>query len=274
MMKSRLIPFFLLFFVSLFVYECKADWKKDLTELGFYAVIDGRAYHLELKNMGEGDTHRMLNRTEFGEIVELPSIKKNDFILLYGEMPKAPLDTTIEMFNYGLSKSDEGYRFQKSSGELDNFFKVIPLDDFRGRKLTKFIPKDGLVDGIYFFHKYVGLNSDAYLGFKIERFTKVVETEDMTSVPQQVDAFAKAKEKLSRKNLASLESAIAAYIAKYGKTPENLIDIKSFLRSAYEDLDGWGNPFKYERISDSKFRLISAGEDKTFNTEDDIIIKN
>jgi hypothetical protein len=37
-------------------------------------------------------------------------------------------------------------------------------------------------------------------------------------------------------------------------------------------LDGWGKSIRYERLSDSSFRLISAGKDKTFDTEDDIVL--
>jgi hypothetical protein len=42
----------------------------------------------------------------------------------------------------------------------------------------------------------------------------------------------------------------------------------------YVDTDSWGNKIKYERISDENYRLISAGKDKIFDTDDDIVIKN
>ena len=70
---SRLVLFISLLFIFLILYECKADWKKDLTDLGFYAIIDGTAYLLEFKNLGKGDTYCKLFKSEFGEI---PTIKK------------------------------------------------------------------------------------------------------------------------------------------------------------------------------------------------------
>jgi len=267
---SRLILFLSLLFISLFLYECKADWKKDLTELGFYAILDGEAYLLKFKNLGKGNTRRRLLSTEFGEI---PTIKKNDFILLYGDMPEGPLETTVEMLRYEISQADNTYIFGKSLGEIDNSFKVIPMGSFRGRKLIQLIPVDEIVDGVYFFHKNVGLNSDAYLGFKIEGFIKL-ETGDKTPLREQVDAFSRVREKTTRTNLTSLERAIDFFIAQNDRTPNDLREVQTFSRSVYVESDAWGNPIKYERISDSKYRLISAGKDKTFNTEDDIIIKN
>jgi hypothetical protein len=267
---SRLVMFLSLLFIFLFLYECKADWKKDLTDLGFYAIIDGKAYLLKFNNLGKGNTYRKLFRAEFGEI---PTIKKNDFILLYGDMPEGPLESTVEMLRYEISQSDSTYTFGKSLGEIDNFFKVIPLGNFRGRKLTQLIPVDEIVDGVYFFHKNVGLNSDAYLGFKIEGFIKL-ETGGKTFLQEQVDALSRVREKTTRTNLTSLERAIDFFIAQNDRTPNDLREVKTFNRSVYVESDAWGNPIKYEKISDFKYRLISAGKDKTFNTEDDIIVKN
>lgn len=267
---SRLVLFISLLFIFLFLYECKADWKKDLTELGFYAIIDGKAYLLEFKNLGKGNSHRNLLSTEFGEI---PVIKKNDFILLYGDMPGEPSSSEVEMLRYEISQLDDTYTFGKSLGKIENSFKVIPLDDFRGSKLTKLIPVDEIVDGVYFFHKDVGLNSDAYLGFEIEGFIKP-ETGSKTFLQEQVDALSRVREKMTRTNLASLEKAIDLFIAQNDRTPDNLREVQTFSRSVYAESDAWGNPIKYEKISDFKYRLISAGKDKTFNTEDDIIIKN
>jgi len=35
----------------------------------------------------------------------------------------------------------------------------------------------------------------------------------------------------------------------------------------------WGMFPNYERISEEDFRIVSAGKDKVFNTEDDIVLK-
>jgi hypothetical protein len=37
--------------------------------------------------------------------------------------------------------------------------------------------------------------------------------------------------------------------------------------------DAWGNVIRYEKLSDDNFELTSAGPDKMFDTEDDIIVE-
>jgi hypothetical protein len=91
---------------------------------------------------------------------------------------------------------------------------------------------------------------------------------------EQVHAFAEVKQKTTRTNLTSLEKAIDLFIAQQGRTPKELKELHTFNRTIYVDTDSWGNKIKYERISDTSYRLISAGKDKTFQTDDDIVIKN
>ena len=105
-------------------------------------------------------------------------------------------------------------------------------------------------------------------------FLYVVKRGGKSQLKEQVDAFAEVKEKTTRTNLMSLEKAIDLFIAQSGKVPKDLKEIQTFSRSVYVDTDSWGNKIKYERISDSSYRLISAGKDKSFGTDDDIIIKN
>ena len=105
-------------------------------------------------------------------------------------------------------------------------------------------------------------------------FLYVLKPGGKSRLEEQVDAFAEVKQKTTRTNLTSLEKAIDFYIAQNGKVPKDLKEMQTFSRSVYVDTDAWGNKIKYERISDENYRLISAGKDKTFNTDDDIIIKN
>lgn len=95
-----------------------------------------------------------------------------------------------------------------------------------------------------------------------------------SQLEEQVKAFSDVREKTTRTNLTSLERAIDFFIAQNGRTPNDIREVQTFNRSIYVESDSWGNPIKYQRISDSNYRLISAGKDKTFDTEDDIIIKN
>ena len=105
-------------------------------------------------------------------------------------------------------------------------------------------------------------------------FLYVVKRGGKSPLKQQVDAFAEVKEKTTRTNLTSLERAIDIFIAQNGRVPNDLKEVQTFSRSVYIDTDSWGNKIKYERISESNFKLISAGKDKTFDTEDDIVVKN
>jgi len=105
-------------------------------------------------------------------------------------------------------------------------------------------------------------------------FLYIVKRGEKPQIQQQVDAFAEVKEKTTRTNLSSLEKAIDIFIAQNGRVPHDLTEIQTFSRSVYVDTDSWGNKIRYERISDSSYRLISAGKDKMFQTADDIIIKN
>lgn len=105
-------------------------------------------------------------------------------------------------------------------------------------------------------------------------FVYVVRRGGKSHLEEQVDAFAEVKEKTTRTNLTSLERAIDIFIAQNGRVPKDLREVQTFSRSVYMDTDSWGNKIKYERISESNFKLTSAGKDKTFGTEDDIIVKN
>ncbi len=101
-------------------------------------------------------------------------------------------------------------------------------------------------------------------------FTKSGEK---THLEETVDRFVQAKEDLTRVNIQSLQKIILSYIATEGQTPKSLQDLRRANLMMGNVLDGWGKTIKYERLSDSSFRLISAGNDKTFDTEDDIIVE-
>ena len=92
-------------------------------------------------------------------------------------------------------------------------------------------------------------------------------------IKNQVDSFTKAKEKLTRTNMNNLKRAVDSYAAQRGRLPEKLKDMRLDIPITTGKLDAWGTEIKYERLSDIEFRLTSAGSDKTFGTDDDIIVK-
>jgi hypothetical protein len=89
----------------------------------------------------------------------------------------------------------------------------------------------------------------------------------------QTDSFTKAKEKLTRTNMNNLKRAVDSYAAQTGRLPDTLQDMRMDIPITTGKLDAWGIEIKYERLSGIEFRLTSAGSDKTFSTDDDIIIQ-
>ena len=96
---------------------------------------------------------------------------------------------------------------------------------------------------------------------------------DKTRLEQQVDRFEQAKEELTKVNMQTLQKIIQSYIASEGQTPKNLQELRTANLLMGNILDSWGKPFRYERLSDSSFRLVSAGKDKVFDTQDDIVME-
>jgi len=92
-------------------------------------------------------------------------------------------------------------------------------------------------------------------------------------IVEQVEAFDEAKLSLTKVNMNTLQRAINSFMATEGRTPKRLEELQLFRPSAYDKLDGWGNEIRYERLSDYDFRLTSAGSDKTFDTEDDVVVE-
>jgi len=88
-----------------------------------------------------------------------------------------------------------------------------------------------------------------------------------------VDAYSKTKETVTRTNMNTLKRAVDIFAAQNGKLPEKLKDLRLNISLSTGKLDAWGTEIKYERLSELEFRLISAGSDRIFNTDDDIIIE-
>jgi uncharacterized protein YqkB len=155
---------FLILIGAIFATYCWGDWKAELTKLGFYAVINGKAIPLNFKALGDGETERSLSTNDFPN---LSILKKGDFIALYGEMPPGPLGTTVEVFRYSLNSIKTRYMYIKNAGEANDFFDIIPQPPLNGQKLVLLTPKEDALPSPYFLHKYQGADADAYAGFQI-----------------------------------------------------------------------------------------------------------
>jgi hypothetical protein len=100
-------------------------------------------------------------------------------------------------------------------------------------------------------------------------FTKVAD--DKGGLQIQVDKYLQTKIKLTAVNLESLSREVLSYAAEGDGLPETLDALRRFHPTAAALPDAWGRKIRYERLSDSSFRLRSAGPDGAFETEDDIV---
>ena len=99
---------------------------------------------------------------------------------------------------------------------------------------------------------------------------KPVGNEGLKKKIQTVDT---AKEQATRMNLRALQREIVDYILTHGRAPENLKQLPQTAMHMIENVDEWGTKVRYKRISDDSFHLISAGNDREFDTADDIVLE-
>lgn len=90
-----------------------------------------------------------------------------------------------------------------------------------------------------------------------------------TKVDQNVQAHAD----LTKINMQALQKIVISYMASEGQTPKSLQDLRNSGLLGGGAIDAWGKSIQYERLSDSSFRLISAGKDGIFSTQDDIVLE-
>jgi hypothetical protein len=88
-----------------------------------------------------------------------------------------------------------------------------------------------------------------------------------------IDANERIRTELTQVNMGTMQKAIEYFIATEGEAPADLKTLFAARLFSGDPSDGWGTPLKYERLSDSTFRLIAAGKDRTFDTEDDIVLE-
>ncbi len=100
-------------------------------------------------------------------------------------------------------------------------------------------------------------------------FTKVAD--DKGGLEIMVDKYLQMKIDLTAVNLESISREVLTYAADGQGLPESLDALGRFRPMAVSVLDAWGRKIRYEKLSDSSFRLRSAGPDGSFDTEDDIV---
>jgi hypothetical protein len=88
-----------------------------------------------------------------------------------------------------------------------------------------------------------------------------------------LDANERMRAELTQVNMATMENAIVTFIATEGEAPADLKTLFAARLFSGDPSDGWGTPLKYERLSDSSYRLAAAGKDRTFGSDDDIVLE-
>ncbi len=87
-----------------------------------------------------------------------------------------------------------------------------------------------------------------------------------------VDQYAETRIKLTRANLDALSREVLAFATGDQGLPE---DMKQLQRArpglGMGALDAWSRAIRYEKLSETSFRLRSAGPDGVFETADDIV---
>ncbi|MFC2165203.1 hypothetical protein ACFLT2_09435 [Acidobacteriota bacterium] len=92
-------------------------------------------------------------------------------------------------------------------------------------------------------------------------------------IPEQFEAFSRAKQRLTETNMETMKKEIAGYIAIQGTAPDRLEDLRATTPITTGKWDGWGKALKYEKLSSESFRLTSAGHDGVLGTQDDIVVE-
>jgi hypothetical protein len=111
----------------------------------------------------------------------------------------------------------------------------------------------------------------AMLVIMVGLFTKVgTKGSAKAPIQSQVDALLESRQALTQANLRALQNVIASYAVTEGRIPAAVQDVRAAGMLAVAPQDAWGRDFRYERRSDSSFRLTSAGPDGAFDTADDI----
>jgi hypothetical protein len=100
-------------------------------------------------------------------------------------------------------------------------------------------------------------------------FTKV--DGDKGGIEIMVDKYLESKIKLTEAGLEALSREVLTYAAEGEGLPETLDALRRFHPTAGALPDAWGTKIRYEKLSDSSFRLRSAGPDRVFDNADDIV---
>lgn len=141
----------------------------QLSDLGFYASQTGRLTKVDFRDYhsagtNSGATNRELPKADFPNV---PVLGADDALILFGELTGGPFDTGVTVFLF--TENGSTWRSMGGGVSVETFFSRTPLDPVRGNAVTKFQPTAAAENGLYSLHRYVGMNGDAHLVFRVQR---------------------------------------------------------------------------------------------------------
>ncbi len=104
-------------------------------------------------------------------------------------------------------------------------------------------------------------------------FLYTLKSDGKKGIPEQIEAFSRAKQRLTETNMETMKKEIVGHMAIQGTAPERLEDLRMTTPITTGKWDGWGRALKYEKLSDESFRLTSAGHDGVMGTQDDVVVE-
>jgi hypothetical protein len=109
------------------------------------------------------------------------------------------------------------------------------------------------------------------LAMVVVYFIFFAKTGGKSGIETEVQHFARTKIRLTEVNFETLAREIHLFAADKEGVPETLKPLQRMRPLGSGLLDGWGRDIRYEKLSETSFRLRSAGQDGVFETEDDVV---
>lgn len=100
----------------------------------------------------------------------------------------------------------------------------------------------------------------------------LVRHQGRSQLEQDLAAQQRAMIELTKVNLSNLERIILSFLSQQGRLPKDFEELRQSRLLVGPAIDAWGRELRLEIFGEEGFRLISAGADGRFGTEDDIAI--
>ncbi len=110
------------------------------------------------------------------------------------------------------------------------------------------------------------------LSMVIVYFLYIVKSGEQEMIKESVDTLGRAKQLGTELNMKTMQRTIISFIAAQGYVPQSLDQVRRMNPMFLAGVDEWGTVIGYERLSDEGFRLMAAGPDRSFGTEDDLVL--